>query len=194
MQQWSQTRFKWSHNDWDRKARALFDLLPRDKNEMRNGTVRESQKHALEKTLINALSVNPCFKTVFLCTQNLISAALLIICWGPTACHLGPCIWQTPCWHPALNNVHVWMNFMNQEINRSISEWISYAGMVECLWEKVWINNLKFMPEKMCFSMQYKSDNRVLWRAKRSEIRLKSELSHPWLWINKYQIHIKFKI
>ena len=35
-------------------------------NEMRsNGTVRESQKHAREKTLINALLVKPCFKSVF---------------------------------------------------------------------------------------------------------------------------------
>ena len=44
-------------------------------NEMRNGTVRESQKHAQEKTYKRS-SVKPCFKTVIFCTQNLINAAL----------------------------------------------------------------------------------------------------------------------
>ena len=32
------------------------------------------------------------------------------------------------------------------------------------------------MPEKMCFSMHQKSENEVFWKAKKSEIRLKSEL------------------
>ena len=51
------------------------------------------------------------------------------------------------------------------------------AGVWERLWEK---SEIIWMPEKMCFSLHEKSENRVLWRAKTSEIRLKSELSYPW--------------
>ena len=44
---------------WQAKGQAA-------QNEMRNGTVRESQKHAREKTLIyKRSSVKPGFKTVF---------------------------------------------------------------------------------------------------------------------------------
>ena len=49
----------------------------------------------------------------------------------------------------------------------------------ERLWEKVWYN-LKSWKDVL-FNAFKLSENGVLWRAKKSEIRLKFELSHPWI-------------
>ena len=79
MQQRSQTQFKWRHNDRDQKARALFDLLPRDKlrrmTDAQWHSPREPESCSGENSYTRS-SVKPCFKTVFLGTQNLTNAAI----------------------------------------------------------------------------------------------------------------------
>ena len=57
----------------DRKARALSDLLPRDKlrrmTDAQYGTVRELESRSGENSYKRS-SVKPCFKTVFLGMQK----------------------------------------------------------------------------------------------------------------------------
>ena len=54
-----------------------------------------------------------------------------------------------------------------------------YRG-VKASVRKVW-NNLKCL-KRCAFQCMKSPKDRVLWRARKSEIRLKSEFSHPWIY------------